>query len=445
MAWWDKILGNDPNDPNNLSGEELLGTIPSLVGGFEAARGRPIGKPLEMLGGLMEKQGEKRRETAQGQSDVMGQLRTLTSRFGQQDPGLLDANSPQLQAIGDEAKYNPQGASQQLTQMYNEELAQEQNTRAQGLEREKLTQARPAFDKSGRAWRFNPTTNTTERSPADDIPGGGNDPKSYQASWIRKYNTEHPFATSHDLAQAWNAEKVAGQIAYLNQVPFDQARNMAGKHIIDKKTGQQVMPGTKTLQDVNAGIGQGQYAVISDKALDGLDNINRIGTELGDLAQVMPKVLTPADKNKPFKAWATSMANRVKIPFLAKAGNADVAEYEQARSNIALEMQQILTNSTRPVALQELGIVMPGVDGKTDMHTLSIGQLTGIVPTQTESTETAWRKMQGIDKLLRVKRRDIIGDAGKSFLEAPAPPNVIEEPEMPEAHDSEVPGPDGSF
>ena len=100
---------------------------------------------------------------------------------------------------------------------------------------------------------------------------------------------------------------------------------------------------------------------------------------------------------------------------------------------MALQMQQILTNSTRPVAVQEMGLVIPGVDPRTDMKTLTLSQLVGIVPSQQETMNTAWTKMQGIDKLLRTKRKSILGNAGKSFLTAPTVPGDTEitEPDMP--------------
>ena len=440
MSIWDDITQAASSAGSAITsptGEEILSAVPALIGGFEAARGRPIGAPLTMLGQWGLEQGANRKASAkameQAQASTMGQLQTLAARFPN-DRSLTNANNPMISSIGDLARNDPSAASNQISAIYNEHLADENAAKAQQEERIKMGQARPNFDKAGRAWRYNPATDRTERSPDDDIKGGGaaQDAKSFQSLWIKKYQAEHPNADASDVASAWHNQDISGKLGLINSMPWLAAKNAANKHIIDSNTGEEQGPNLSFGQ-VNAGIAAGKYSVITDKEKEALDNIDRVGTELQGMVKVMPKVLNPAIKGQTFKTWAQTMANRYRIPFLAKAGSSDATAYEAYRTAMALQMQQILTNSTRPVAVQEMGLVIPGVDPRTDMKTLTMSQLVGIVPSQQETMNTAWTKMQGIDKLLRTKRKSILGNAGKSFLTAPTVPGDTEitEPDMP--------------
>ena len=142
MSIWDDIK----SAAESPTTEEIIGAVPALIGGYEAARGRPIGAPLSMLGNLALQHGHERSVNAQNleqsQASVMGQLQNLAARFPN-DPSLTNANSPQINAVGDLAANDPQAAANQISQMYNEHLADENAQKAQQEDRIKLGRTRP--------------------------------------------------------------------------------------------------------------------------------------------------------------------------------------------------------------------------------------------------------------------------------------------------------------
>jgi hypothetical protein len=406
MAWYDKLVGNTPGDPNNLSGEELLGMVPSVIGAYESGRGKAIGGPLQVLGNVMEKQGQRRQAFGQAQDSDMAQLGNLTARFGKQDPNLLNANDPQLEALGNLVKTDPQAAQAQITQMYNEQLGREQEQIAQQekMRQESLPKLRTAPNGQLVQQTTDPTTGQISIQPIE-----GYDKLSNGATYKTPFSTlvagELGDKTAAKIYGDYNRDMVDRNIAQykehlnlnleqINRLPIEKAApGFVPVQVTDPKSPYYLGrdPRVKTYGDTER-VGAGLIARADVPKLIGLRSVRQQLSRFDDL---VGKAL-PTEGDTPLSTWLTTTKNGLFWNQKIRAGNVTGTRFDLMNVQTALEMQKLLTGSTRPLNQVEFDRIAGGIreNGVADLP--GIRDMGAVLPTKYDTAEQGHAKLKEI-------------------------------------------------
>lgn len=205
-------------------------------------------------------------------------------------------------------------------------------------------------------------------------------------------------AASVRLAQLQTTKQFAGvqpAATALQLIP-----GMKGKIILDTKT---LLPDYKvTLNDTWNN--PTRYATLDTTQARDLANLRPVRTTIDEMAAVTGQANLPRDKGSLLSNFVTNLGERWRPAVGLRTYNQAVNLFQANRTQLAMELQKVLTGSTRPTNLVEFNRIVGKPDNASWTGVLSPNESSALVPDiHTDTVEIAQRKLHVLDELFRNK------------------------------------------
>lgn len=419
--------------------ESFLSAVPALLGAYESARGVPIGAPLQMLGKLGLQHSANRQQEQQDTADVAHRLVSLSQR------GLLPQDATLYDSI---ARMTPKAAEAELSDIEAQEVA-ERNTNWQ-------FKAAP----DGRAYMIDPRDPTKQiRMPMFDDPAKAQEqamkgmPAEFKA-WKTQFpkGTYSEFRTFKDTeakrlheqeqmdssrirlaaAPKYVTAVADAKMANMEKLPVNVVPGLRDKVIFDRTTGRVVSNNALTAGEFwhdtkdYVAIDKVQANTILPK----LEAMRRETLRLmSDAAKILPK-----STGSQFSDWVNTRFNIAAIPLRAMSGDATAQDMLNLGNSVALQYQQILTGTARPMNATEFANVSGiRLKGEGIIGEMSTDYKAALVPRPGDTREQAAIKAQNwatlYDAVMEVKgftpKQSMMEEMNRVFDSIPAAPGLV--------------------
>ncbi len=393
-----------PGDIYTPGVEGILSAVPALIGSFEAAKGRPIGAPLEALGNLGLTNAANRQKQHQSEGDVAAQIEALAGQGLAPPQGTLDAVN----------QMTPENAEKTLEDYKSRAYGQQQHqqTLQEAAQRQAIAFKKPFFlsPSSTEAYVRQPD-GTPVRAPQYDKPAGAEaktEMQLYQtnkAKWSQYMADKLKFQISGADTKLLDRANTLLNFQ-LDKTPIPMLTQLKNSVLYDRETMRPVNPTTISARQALA---PGSRYVFVDRktATETIPNLSAARQQIIRLASDAAQVL-PGDAGNTYRNWMNTFANRWRIAVKARAGGVSEAMFGADRTSAALQLQKAFTGSTRPVNLVEF----TRITGDDTAGLITSKDIDAVLPTGRETKEQAQAKLNVLQQMFDQKLSDLNMDSG---------------------------------